>query len=237
MDVRLDEDLGPAMARASGLLLSGRVVEAVLPLLTATALHVVPAAVGAGITIPGSDGSLATAAGTDPLVERADALQYELDEGPCLDAWRQRRYIVADDLSAEKRWPRWAPLAAELGLRSVASAGLVAGEAAVGAIKLYSTRPAAFDEADRAALVLFAAQAAILVNSAETFQRAGHLSEDVQVALRERDTVTRATGLIMGREKVPEDRAFSYLMSRAQSEGTAIHEAAARLLRSASTRT
>ncbi len=221
------------MARASGLLLAGRVVEAVLPLLTATALHVVPAAVGSGITLPGADGAHVTAAGTDPLVERADALQYELDEGPCLDAWRQRRYIVADDLTADERWPRWAPRAAELGLRSVASAGLVAGEAAVGAIKLYSTDPAAFDESDRSALVLFAAQAAILVNSARTSERAGHLSEDVQAALRERDTVTRATGLVMGREKVPEDRAFSYLMGRAQSEGTSLHDAAARLLRSA----
>ncbi|MBD8062863.1 GAF and ANTAR domain-containing protein [Oceanitalea stevensii] len=235
--MRLDEELGPVMARASGLLLSGRVVDAVLPLLTATALHVVPAAVGSGITLLGADGSVTTTAGTDPLVERADALQYELDEGPCLDAWHQRRYIVADDLTAEERWPRWAPLAAELGLRSVASAGLVAGEASVGAIKLYSTEPAAFDEADRSALVLFAAQAALLVNGARTSERAGHLREDVQAALRERDTVTRATGLIMGREKVPEDRAFSYLMSRAQSEGTPLHEAAARLLRSASTGT
>lgn len=231
MDVRLGEQLAPAVARASGLLLSGRAVEAVLPLLTATALHVVPTAVGSGITLLGSGGSKATAAGTDPLVERADALQYELDEGPCLDAWRQRRYVVADDLTTDGRWPRWAPLAAQLGLRSVASAGLVAGEASVGAIKLYSTEPAAFDEADRAALILFAAQAAILVDNAGAFERAGHLGEDVQAALRERDTVTRATGFLMGREKVPEDRAFSYLMSRAQTEGTSLHEAATRLLR------
>lgn len=231
--MRLGEELGPAMARASGLLLSGRVVDAVLPRLTATSLQVVPAAVGSGITLVGDDGAKATAAGTDPLVERADALQYELDEGPCLDAWRQRRYVSADDLTTDGRWPRWAPQAAELGLRSVASAGLVAGEASVGAIKLYSTEPAAFDDADRAALALFAAQAAILVNNAETFERAGHLSEDVQAALRERDTVTRATGFVMGREKVPEDRAFSYLMSRAQSDGTSLHEAAARLLRTA----
>jgi len=233
MEVRHGEELGYAMARSSGLLLSGRVVEAVLPLLTATALQVAPAAIGAGLTLVAADGSRRTAAGTDDLVEKADALQYELDEGPCLDAWRNRRLIGADDLADDDRWPRWAPLATELGLRSVVSAGLVAGEASVGAIKLYSSRPAAFTAADEAALSLFAAQAALLVSSAETFHRAGQLSEELQTALRERDTVNRATGLIMGREKVPEARAFGYLMSRAQSDGVPVHQAAARVLRSA----
>lgn len=235
MDLRHNEELGYVTARASGLLLSGRVVDAVLPLLTATALHVAPAAVGSGLTLLAPDGSRTTSAATDPLVEKADSLQYELDEGPCLDAWRQRRLIVVDDLANDERWPRWAPLAVGLGLRSVVSAGLVAGESAVGAIKLYSSQPAAFTGADQAALALFAAQAALLVGAAETFARAGQVSEDLQNALRERDTVNRPTGLIMGREKVPEDRAFSYLMSRAQSEGTAVHQAAARLLGSATT--
>lgn len=74
--------LGYTMARTSGLLLGQGTVEAALRLLTATALHTVPTAVGAGITTTAPDGARTTTAGTDRTVLAADALQYELDEGP-----------------------------------------------------------------------------------------------------------------------------------------------------------
>lgn len=227
------EDLGYVMARTSGLLLADRTVDSVLGLLTPTALHVVPAAAGAGLTLTAPDGSPMTAAGTDDLVERADALQYELDEGPCLDAWAQHRVIQVDDLATEQRWPRWSPAAVDLGLRSVLSAALVIGDRSVGAMKLYSREPAAFTERDRDAVSMFAAQAAILVSSAQTFTRAGQLSDDLQKVLGERDAINRATGLIMGRQRLPEDRAFASLMSRAQREGGSVYQAATRILSSA----
>lgn len=226
----VSEELGYVTARTSGLLLSDQTVEAVLGLLTATAMHVVPNASGSGITLVAPDGSRTTAAGTDRVVERADLLQYDMDEGPCLDAWLQRRVIQVDDLTVDPRWPRWAPAAAEMGLRSALSTSLVVGERSVGALKLYATQPHVFTDGDRATASMFAAQAAILVSSAQTFRHAGQFSEELQGLLRERDTIARATGLVMGRQNVPEDRAFSYLMSRAQGEGGGVYQAATKLL-------
>ena len=36
-------------------------------------------------------------AASDPLVERADALQYQFDSGPCLTAWRDQVTVRVDD--------------------------------------------------------------------------------------------------------------------------------------------
>ena len=56
------------------------------------------------------------------MVRRGDALQYELDEGPCLDSVRWHETVVSQDLSREERWPRWTPRAVtDLGVAGMTS--------------------------------------------------------------------------------------------------------------------
>ena len=65
-----------------------------------------------------------TASGSDAVVRRGDTLQYELDEGPCLDSLRSHQTVISQDLSQETRWPRWAPRAvADLGIQAMISFG------------------------------------------------------------------------------------------------------------------
>ena len=68
-------------------------------------------------------GRIETSASTAQAHTRADELQQETGEGPCMDAvWEQPLVRVADLALEEERWPRWAPRAAhELGLRSMVS--------------------------------------------------------------------------------------------------------------------
>lgn len=218
------------VARASGLLLSDRTVDAVLGLLTSTALQAVPAACGVGITVVDGDGRHATTAATDPLVEAADAVEYRLAEGPCLTAWLTRRTVRVDDAPTEGRWPRWAPLVAALGLRAVVSAPMVAGDVPVGALKLYARDPGAFSEHDATTVNLFAAQSALLVASGRVFRDAGRLAGDVRDLLVQRDTLQRATGLVMGRDGVDEAAALAQLAALAERERTSVHRVATRLL-------
>jgi len=228
----LEDELVHSVARASGLLLSDQTAGAVLQLLTSTAAQAVTASCGAGLTLTGPDGQPLTAAGTDPLVEAADALQYELAEGPCLTAWQTRRAVVVNDVAADRRWPAWGAAVAAVGIGSTLSSPLVAGDAVVGAMKLYGRKPGAFTEHDVATLALFAAQCAILVTSTQSFRRAGELTAEVQVILAQRDVIARATGLIMGRDVVPERAAFDHLMSLAQRDGMRVHDVAAQVLAS-----
>ncbi|MFP3713476.1 GAF and ANTAR domain-containing protein [Puerhibacterium sp. TATVAM-FAB25] len=229
-------DLGAVVARASGLMLSDEVSEAVLRLLTAAAVHLFPTSYGAGVTTTSPDGTPTTTAATDPGVQRLDELQYELDEGPCLTAWRTRRTIRIDDVATDPRWPRWTAAAAEVGVGSTLSAPLLAGEQAVGAMKVYARPSGAFGEQEEITLALFAAQCAILLSNAQRFRRAEGLGADVKALLEQRDLVTLATGVVMGRDGVSRPDAFAHLVGLAQHEGGGVHQVAARVVAGAGAR-
>jgi hypothetical protein len=49
------------------------------------------------VTLVDTHGKRSMAA-SDPLVERADALQYQFDSGPCLTAWRDQVTVRVDDI-------------------------------------------------------------------------------------------------------------------------------------------
>jgi GAF domain-containing protein len=50
---------------------------------------------------------LSTAVASDDVVRRGDALQYQLNEGPCLDAVRCQETVISRNLGEEARWPEW----------------------------------------------------------------------------------------------------------------------------------
>ena len=228
----LAEELAAVFARMSGLLLSSESVSTALDLLTALALETVPGSAGAGVTLV--DGGRRTlSASTDPRVEVADALQYELDEGPCLAAATGRQVVRVDDTAAEERWPRWGAAAAGLGLRASLSAPLVAGARSMGALKVYGEEPAAFGAREEQLLTMFAAQSAILVAHVEAQERAQRLSEGLRRAVRSRDVVSMAKGVLMARHGVDEETAFGMLVARCGDGTTTLGEAAGSLVRSA----
>ena len=47
-------------------------------------------------------GRIFTPVGSDDLVRRGDALQYELDEGPCLEAVHSHLTVISQDFEREK---------------------------------------------------------------------------------------------------------------------------------------
>jgi GAF domain-containing protein len=229
-------DLADVVAHASGRMLPEHTIALLLELVTSTAAEVVPVACGAGVTIAAVDATgpggtrHATAGGTDRLVEHLDARQYELSEGPCLTAWSRRAVVRVDDLEGEVRWPLWSTEACLLGVRSVLSAPLVAGDRALGALKLYSHVPAAFDHGDERAAAMFAAQAALLVSAAAAVRRAGHLDAELQRALRRREVVNQATGIVMGRDHVSAAVALARLAAVGRRDRRSVHDVAHQLV-------
>ena len=224
-------ELRLTVARTSGHLLAEQTVDTLLGLLTSAAGRMVASATGAGLTVAGPGAEPASVATTDPVVELLDALQYELGEGPCMTAWRDRTLVRVDDVATDTRWPRWAAAAAQTPLGCCLSAPLVVGNSALGAVKVYAEMPRSFTPQDEATLRIFAAQAAILLAQAESFRRAGALSENLTNLLRQRDDINRACGVLMQREGVSAEAAMTFLMSMADRDGRSVHDAAARLLR------
>lgn len=80
-----------------------------------------------------------TPAASDERATRADQLQYELGEGPCLDAIWQQDTLQIDDMTTEQRYPDWARRVAEqIGIRSSLSLQLFTNEDSLGALNSYS---------------------------------------------------------------------------------------------------
>ncbi|MGY1638825.1 GAF domain-containing protein [Geodermatophilus sp. SYSU D00742] len=231
-DLPLTDELSAVFARMSGLLLSEETVATALGLASSLALDTVPGAVGAGVSVVDERGRRSSGS-TDARVEQADALQYVLDEGPCLAAAAGRQLVRVDDLAADRRWPRWAAAVAPLGLRAAMSAPLVAGDTSLGALKVYADRPGTFDGHSERLLSMFSAQAAILVANVQTHERARRLSEGLRSAIGTRDTVSMAKGVLMARHGVTEDVAFGMLLARAGEEAGGLPDVARTVVGSA----
>lgn len=218
-----------AFARMSGLFLTDETVGVALRMITAVAVETVPGSAGAGITLLSRSGERETAAATSEVVGRADALQYELNGGPCLDAWGDRVPLRVDDLTTERRWPAWSARAAELGLRSSLSAPLVAGHRCLGAIKLYATEPGAYDRRAEHLLTMFASQAAMLLAHTTAAADAEKLSARITETLRGREVIAVARGILMARDGVDERSAFRTLAETARRQRISVRQAAERL--------
>jgi hypothetical protein len=138
VELPLADEITAVFASATGLLLTEETVAHALRLITDAATEAIPGAVGAGVSLINSSGLQQTAAASDAVVAVADALQYELGEGPCITAWASGETVVVEDVSLDRRWKRWSAAAAELGISSAVSSPLLSGGLALGAVKVYS---------------------------------------------------------------------------------------------------
>ncbi|RSN15291.1 transcription antitermination regulator [Streptomyces sp. WAC 05977] len=227
----LTEELAGVFARVSGMLLSSETVGSVLGLVTKLAQETIPGSAGAGVSLFDPGGTRVTTAATDELVERADRIQYEIGSGPCLVAWADRTVVRIDDLARDTRWPHWARQAHEMGLRASLSAPLVAGDAGLGALKVYGTRAGVYGTREESLLGMFAAQAAVLVANAKSHADAREVSARLQASLRGRDVVNIAKGILMAKGLVDEQSAFLQLATAAQETGQTLTGSAEHLVR------
>lgn len=218
-------DLTEVMTRLAGLLFSEESLQSALDLTTGLSCEVLPQTAGAGVTLV-RDGNQYTAAFTDELVERADALQYELNEGPCLTAWRDNVIVLVDDMAREVRWPRWTPLGASMGLGSSLSAPLRVRGAATGAIKVYSKQPDSYDDSDEPILQMLADQAAIVLANVKGYVEAQELSDQLKEALRSRDIIGQAKGILMAEEGIDDEAAFAMLRQASQTQNIKLRDIA-----------
>jgi len=227
------DELTAVYARMSGVLLSEQTVATALQLITSLAVDTLPGSIGSGVSVRGINGDEVTSAATDRMVERADALQYELGQGPCLTAWHDGVIVRVDDVGTDPRWPLWSARVDSTGIRSVLSAPLVTADRSWGAIKVYSDRAGAYDETEVGLLRRFAAQAAILVANVHTFRSAERLSDNLKRALHTRDLIATAKGIVMLREQLDPDQAMRWLIEQSSLSGTTLATLAETLVEAA----
>lgn len=227
-----DAELADVFARVSAPPLSSGTVDTSLRLITSAVQETFPDAAGSGITRSGPNGGRVTVAATDAVVERADAVQYELGQGPCLTAWEQRTVVRVDDVEREDRWPDWARAVSGTGLRSSLSAPLTSGGKTMGTLKVYGCGPGVHGASEEHLLTMFAALAAVLLGCTRTTEDERRTGDDFKAALRARDVIALAKGVIIARDGADERAAFLILADLARRRGKPLRQAADDLVRS-----
>ena len=196
--------------------------EVLLNHIVMAAVAEVPGAQYAGITQV-TNKEFVTTAASGPLVERIDQAQYQAGEGPCLDAARHHKTVRCDDLRADARWPRFGRQAVALGVLSMLSFQLFAGNDSFGALNLYAGEAAAFGEESESTGILLASHAALAMTAART--EAGLLT-----ALDSREMIGQAKGILMERYKITGVQAFGLLVASSQAVNRKLRDVSAHLV-------
>jgi len=158
-----------------------------------------------------------TPVASDDVVRRGDALQYQLDEGPCLDAVRSQDTVISPNLREEARWPEWTPRAMSvLGIKAMMSLWLYTsvnphGGDSYGALNLYSDSIDPFGPNEYAIAQALAAQISVALAAHREIRGRG-------VAMTSRTIIGQAEGILMERLGIDADQAFAYLRRVSQSE-------------------
>jgi len=229
-DLPLADELVNLAAQMSPLLLSVDSVTAAVEALTWMAAETIAAATGAGVSLMDEQGHRSSKAATSPVVLEADDLQYRLNEGPCLTSWAERRTVRIDDIDYDPRWPRWTEAVQPLSLLSSVSAPLVVRDQSLGAVKVYSELRAAFDDRRERLLEGFAGTAALLLGNVASLDNGSQLSDHLRQALKARDTVQLAKGMLMQRDGLTEDQAFQVLVTEARTTNRQMRDVAGRVI-------
>ncbi len=130
----------------------------------------VTGATGAGIMLMAGDIPRGSVCTTDAVSAVIEQLQYDLGEGPCVDAYHQDRPVFEPDLAdpATPRWMAFTGPAVDAGARAVFGFPLQVGAVRLGALNIYNNRPGSLtDDQYTDALVMadVAAQAVLLLQA------------------------------------------------------------------------
>src|SRR4029078_9653539 len=136
--------------------------------------------------------------------------------------------FYAEDLIDDERWPSFGPSSVAAGIRSVLAYSLSAARPS--ALNLYAQLPAAFGVTDRAQGLLFATLASLALDSAH--ERASEVlrSNNLVEALRTRELLGQAQGILMERERITGDQAFDVLRKASQHMNIKLREVAEALI-------
>jgi GAF domain-containing protein len=199
-------------------------LEGTLEAIAHTAREAVPGFDHVGVSVVRTDGTVATMASTGRLVREMDLLQYELDQGPCLDAMRRETLVLVEDLSTQaQNWPGYAPRASEAGVRAQMGMRLRSNEETLGGLNFYSTAADTIDSRAPHRAELFATHASIAL------ARARHV--DVSEAVEGHQFIGQAVGILMERLQITENRAMYYLVRVATVAELKVQDVAREIVR------
>jgi hypothetical protein len=188
-----------------------------------------PGAEACGLTLEQA-GRGQTVTYSGELAARGDERQYELDDGPCLEALRTGRVVSVRDMAEEDRWGDYPRRAVDAGVRSSLSFPLAVGERSRGALNLYSGRPQAFSHIDEDAARSLAGQAAGALSVAWRMADGELAVEHLRRGMVTRQEIGQAVGLLMAQRRCTADEAWELLRQASQRSNEKLRDVAGRIV-------
>lgn len=224
MQVTTDQGLDGLLASAAREMDDATGSQDVLRVAVGWSVSLVPGCELAGVTLRRRRGRPESVAPSEPAVAACDELQYELDEGPCLDAITETPVILAVDVATDARWPVWGRrVAEEHKIAGMLSVRLFSSDRVHGALNLYSRTPGAFDDEAIDIARLLATHVSVALRSALA-------DEQLRMAVDSRNLIGQAQGILMERFSLDASRAFAVLSRISQDRNIKLLDVAAHVV-------
>ncbi len=220
------------LRRVTGMPTDPDVVDGALRLIVELARASIGAADGVSVSLM-RHGVLSTVAASDQTIMAMDANQYATGEGPCVDASMEGHWFHAESLDTELRWPSFTPRARSLGIKAILSSPLRALDKPVGALNIYSRTAETFEVRDQKAAAIFAEKASVILSDARAGVSDTQMAIRFQEALRSREIVSLAKGIIMERDGVDAEAAFNTLLHLSLADGVSLLQRATTMMHAA----
>jgi hypothetical protein len=226
-----------ALADLTDSLSPGEPREVLLARVVTRVVTLMPEADAATITLF-IDGRPSTVAATEQSMVRLDEAQYSAKDGPCLEALRTQTHVRAGPSEMKERWPAFADVAREIGIGTLLSCPLflpadddVASRQALdhrlsGALNVWSFRHGAFDPIESALIAMFTSAMSSIILTAARWAAAQHQADGLLTALKTRDAIATAKGIVMARRDLGADEAFQWLVDASQRTNQKIRDLA-----------
>ncbi|MFF8937788.1 GAF and ANTAR domain-containing protein [Streptomyces paradoxus] len=183
------------------------------------AVHLMPGAEHAGISVIERGNKLRTLAWTDEVVRSAESRHTGREHHGLWDQLWNNPVARITDSEADDGWD----VLAALGLRSALSLRLRADRRRLTVLTAYARKPGAFDEEATRVGRLFSAHVSIALDSAT-------VREQLTEAMHTRDLIGQATGILMERQDIDAAAAFESLVRASQRENVKLRDLARRIV-------
>jgi ANTAR domain-containing protein len=175
-------------------------------------------------------GNPVTVGTSDRAAWEADQVEFDTEDGPCVDALRTGAVFAAIDLAEERRWPAWSAVATLLGFQS---AGGIPAEISPGhriALNMYAPTPNAYDAEITHRATLYLEEIARTIPAAVRLFEADERISQLEQALASRSTIDQALGVLMAQNKCAPDVAFGILRRASQNRNVKLRDVAATII-------
>lgn len=185
---------------------------------------------GAGVSLAGEDGRLRFATASDDDVAAVEEHQIAVEQGPCHDAYRTARRVVAADLDGDRHWPDYAPTVRDRGYRAVAGIPMASVGHRIGALDLYRRVAGDWPSNELEVAQVLADMATGYIINARVLAEQQRVTAQLEHALDSRVVIEQAKGLLAERHGLDPQVAFERLRDHARDHNRQLSEVARALV-------